>query len=318
MWYAKVSEGTCRTVLNHLMGYPTAKRSGLLAVLFGAVLASAASARAAGLPTASFPHDWDLPLPGPERNVQAFTQYASYDVANRAYDPSGNKTALDAVTRSYTLTQRYFRLFQFAALPRIGFGWQVFLSEVSSDTTNNTTGDRTLTRGFGDPTASAGTWIKPSESSAVSYVLFLDMPLGAAGVSRDYWRFKQSVGYDLQLWNLNIDGAIVLILNTDKKTANRSTDVSPGTVVSHALRVGYRLWGFFEPFLGYDVQATAATQVVGSGTTLVGSQYEHGLTAGVDLKIPGGHKASVKYEEGVAGKNTSVTQVLTFRYCYFF
>ena len=300
------------------MGWSTGKRGRLAGLVALPAILWSLSVSAAGLPTASYPHDWDLPLPGPNASIQAITQYISYDVANHAYDADGHRVALDAVTRSLALTQRYFRLFQWAALPRIGFGWQVFLNEARAETTRGSTGDRTVGQGLGDPTLSAGTWIRPTAGSAVAYVIYLDMPVGAAGLSRDYWRFRQSVGYDLQLWNLNIDGAATFVLSSDKKTANTSSDVSPGAAFSHAIRIGYRLGNFFEPFVGHDVQVTGANKLAATGDIVTGRQYEQALTGGLDVKLGAGHKVSAKYEQGLSGENTSVTQALTLRYCYFF
>ena len=292
--------------------------SGLTLILHSLFIILVATASAGGLPSAVMPHEYALPLTGPDKKIQAVTLYFAEDYVGKSYNSNGDEISAPTTTRSYSMTQRYYQLFQFEALPSIGFGWQAFLSEVRSETKNNATGARTISQGLGDPTLSGAAWIKPTNNSTLSYLFYIDMPFGSAGVSRDYYRFRNTIGYDIQLGELNIDGAATVVFNTNKTTAKVSTDLEPGTIFNHSLRLAYRFWGAFEPFVGYDFQATGPTKFAESGSTVVGSQYEHGITGGLEVKIPGGHKLGLKYEQGIAGKNTSVTETLHFKYSYMF
>lgn len=263
---------------------------------------------ASGVPLSVIgPHEYALPINFESFNAVA--QYAFVQTDNMAFDNNGKKINGPDTTTTVGFT-KYVRFFTIKSLPDVGIAWEFLLPEISVQKTGLSVS------GLGDPLTGFAVWMKPGKSSTAGVQSFLSIPVGADSVSDKTWGSLTTLFGDLQLGSLNLDGQVGYIYKTDRHQTGAS-DVSPGSTFHANVRTGYRLHELLEPFVALDYQTTKASKDSATGTTVANSASNE-LTGGGGLLVHFSDLISLtmRYDYGIDGKNTPVTNAFNFKFAY--
>jgi opacity protein-like surface antigen len=271
-------------------------------------LATSAQVTASGIPMSVIgPHEYALPVN--YESFNAVAQYAFVQTDNMAFDSTGRRVAGPGTFTAVGLT-KYVRFFTFKSLPDVGFAWEVLEPEISVQ------GTGVSATGFGDPLTGLAVWMKPSKNSTLGVQSFLSIPAGSDAVSDKTWGSLTTIVGDVQLGDLDIDGHTgVIFKSTRHKTG--SDDENPGATFHANLRAGYRVHEYLEPFVAADYQTTGTSTNDATGKDISGSaSNELTFGGGLMLHFTNPMSLTVRYDYGVDGKNTPVTNAFFFKIAY--
>lgn len=281
-----------------------------LAAVVLAALSRATTVSASGIPLSVIgPHEYALPVNYDSFNAVA--QYSFVQTDNMAFDSAGHKTSGPGTFTAVGFT-KYVRFFAFKALPDVGFAWEFLQPEISVQKTG------VSATGLGDPLTGLAIWMKPSSNSTVGVQSFLSIPVGADAVSDKTWGSLTTIVGDVQLGDLNIDGQTGYIFRSVRYQTG-ADDVDPGSTFHANLRAGYRAHQYLEPFLAADYQTTSSSTNETTGVSIANSS-SHELSAGGGLVVHFTNPMSLtmRYDYGIDGKNTPVTNAFHFKIAYIF
>ena len=290
------------------------RRNGLkhAAVAFAAALlvalALATTVAASGIPLNVIgPHEYALPVN--YESFNAVAQYAYVQTDNKAFDSKGAKVSGPDTFTAVGFT-KYVRFFTFKSLPDVGFAWEFLLPEISVQKTGLSA------TGLGDPLTGFAVWMKPGKDSTLGVQSFLSIPVGADAVSDKTWGSLTTLVGDLQLGDLNVDGQAGYIFKSLRHQTG-ADDVDPGSTFHANLRLGYRAHQYLEPFLAADYQTTGSSSNETTGTAIPNSASNE-LSAGGGLLIhfTNPMTLALRYDYGIEGKNTPVTNAFHFKVAY--
>lgn len=253
------------------------------------------------------PHEYALPVNFESFNAVA--QYAYVQTDNMAFDSNGKRVSGPDTFTSVGFT-KYVRFFTLKPLPDVGIAWEFLLPEISVQKTGFSAS------GFGDPLTGFAVWMKPSKISTAGVQTFLSIPVGADAVSDKTWGSLTTIIGDVQLGNLNLDGQIGYIYKTDRHQTGVN-DVKPGGTFHTNVRTGYRVQEYLEPFIAVDYQTTESSKDKATGESINNSASNE-LSAGAGTMIHFSDSASLtmRYDYGIDGKNTPVTNAFHFKIVY--
>ncbi|ABQ28494.1 transporter [Geotalea uraniireducens] len=253
------------------------------------------------------PHEYALPVN--YESFNAVAQYSYVQTDNMAFDNTGKRVGGPGTFTAVGFT-KYVRFFTFKAVPDVGFAWEFLQPEISVQKAG------VSATGFGDPLTGLAAWIKPSKNSTLGLQSFLSIPVGSDAVSDKTWGSLTTIFGDLQLGDVDIDGQIGYIHKSTRHQTG-ANDVNPGDTFHTNLRLGYRAHQYLEPFLAVDYQTTGSTtdQVTG---TAVANSVSNELSCGGGLMVHFSDPLSltIRYDYGVDGKNTPVTNAFHFKFVY--
>jgi hypothetical protein len=251
------------------------------------------------------PHEYALPV-----NYQPFNavvQYGYFQTGNQVYESNGNKVDAPLKTSTAVGFTKYARFFKIDSLPDVGIGWEVVVPAISVQ------GTGLSVSGIGDPLTGGAIWIKPSKNSTIGFQSFLSVPVGASEVSDKTWGSLNTIIGDVQLGPVNIDGQVGYIIKSDRHT-NGAADIEPGNTFHTNLRLAYSVHKYFEPYIAFDYQSTNSSKAKTTGLTMANSSSnETTLGGGAVMNITDSIGLAVRYDVGVDGKNTGVTNALNFK-----
>lgn len=268
----------------------------------------AANVNASGIPLNVIgPHEYALPVNFDSFN--AIVQYGFVQTDNMAFDNSGNKVAGAKTTTAVGLT-KYVHFFTIKSLPNVGLAWEVVLPEISVQKTGLSVS------GLGDPLPGMAVWVKPSNISTLGLQTFLSVPVGSDAVSDRTWGSLTTIFGDLQLGDFNMDGQIGYIIKSLRHQSG-ANDVDPGSTFHTNMRFGYRVHKFLEPFLALDYQTTSFAKDETTGLKIDNSaSNETTVGGGFVSYLSDSLGFTARYDYGVDGKNTSVTNAFNFKFSY--
>jgi opacity protein-like surface antigen len=288
------------------------KKLNLSAITFMAIVAIllvySLSAVAAGIPLSVIgPHEYALPVNYEPFNAVA--QYSYIQTDNMAFDNTGKRVAGPGTFTAVGFT-KYVRFFTLKALPDVGIAWEYLQPEISVQKAGFSAS------GLGDPLTGLTVWIKPSKNSTLGLQSFLSIPIGAAEVSDKTWGSLTTIIGDLQLGDVDIDGQTGFI-HKSTRHQNGANDVGPGDTFHANLRLGYRAHQYLEPFLAADYQTTGSSTDQAIGTAVPNSASNE-ITCGGGLMFHFSDPLSltIRYDYGLDGKNTPVTNAFHFKIVY--
>lgn len=272
------------------------------------IIISTSSVTASGIPLNVIgPHEYALPVNFDSFN--AVVQYGYLQTDNMAFNSRGEKVAGPGTTTAVGLT-KYVRFFTVKALPDVGLAWEIVLPEISVQKTG------VSASGIGDPLPGVAVWIKPSKNSTLGLQSFLSVPVGSDAVSDKTWGSLTTLIGDLQLGDFNIDGQIGFIVKSVRHQTG-ANDVDPGSTFHTNMRFGYRANKYLEPFLAVDYQTTGSAKDETTGQTLDNSaSNETTVGGGLVVKFSDSIGLTARYDYGVDGKNTTVTNAFNFKVSY--
>ncbi len=271
-------------------------------------IAYSAHVDASGIPLSVIgPHEYALPVN--YESFNAVAQYSFVQTDNMAFDGSGKRVTGPGTFTAVGFT-KYVRFFTFKSLPDVGFAWEFLEPEISVQ------GPGLSTTGLGDPLTGLAVWMKPSKNSTLGLQSFLSIPVGAEAVSDKTWGSLTTIVGDVQLGDLNIDGQTGFIFKSARHITG-ADDVNPGSTFHANLRAGYRAHEYLEPFIAADYQTTGSSNNEVTGKDIPGSASNE-LTVGGGLMIHFTNPMSLtmRYDYGVDGKNTPVTNAFYFKIAY--
>lgn len=282
------------------------------AVVFTAIVATAfiysSTVIAAGIPLNVIgPHEYALPV-----NFEPFNAVAQYSYVqsdNKSFDSAGKKVDGPDTFTAVGFT-KYVHFFTFKSLPDVGFAWEVLQPEISVQKAGLSAS------GYGDPLTGLAVWIKPSKNSTVGVQSFLSIPAGSDAVSDKTWGSLTTIVGDLQLGDVNIDGQTGYIHKSTRHQTG-ANDVEPGDTFHANLRLAYRSNQYFEPFIAADYQTTGSSSDKVTGSDVPNSvSNELSCGGGVLINISTPLSLAMRYDFGVDGKNTPVTNAFHFKFAY--
>lgn len=275
-----------------------------------AALSQVATVAASGIPLNVIgPHEYALPVN--YESFNAVAQYAYLQTDNMAFDNAGHKVGGPGTFTAVGFT-KYVRFFTFKSLPDVGFAWEVLQPEISVQKTG------VSATGLGDPLTGLAVWIKPSPNSTLGLQSFLSIPAGAEAVSDKTWGSLTTVVGDVQLGDLNLDGQIGYIFKSVRHQTG-ADDVDPGSTFHTNLRAGYRANQYLEPFLAADYQTTGSSTNVATGSSISNSSgNELSAGGGFVVHFTNPMSLTLRYDYGIDGKNTPVTNAFHFKIAYIF
>jgi hypothetical protein len=273
-----------------------------------AVLALHSSANASGITLNVIePHEYALPVN--YESFNAVVQYGYVQDDHKAFDNSGDRVAGPGTYTAVGLT-KYVRFFTFKPLPNVGLAWEVIQPEISVQKTG------VSATGLGDTITGFAGWMKPGKNSTLGIQSFLQIPIGTDAVSDKTWKNLTSAFGDVQLGDVDIDGNVGFVVQSDKHETGKS-DTSPGSTLHANLRVGYRAHQLIEPFLAADYQTTGSTKDLATGLNLTNSaSNETTVGGGAVIYFADTISLTARYDYGVEGKNTPVTNAINFKFAY--
>lgn len=266
------------------------------------------SAIASGIPINIIgPHEYALPVN--YESFNAVAQYAFVQTDNMAFDSAGKRVEGPGTFTAVGFS-KYVRFFTFKSVPDVGFAWEYIQPEISVQKTG------VSASGLGDPLTGLAVWIKPSKNSTVGLQSFLSIPVGTEAVSDKTWGSLTTIVGDLQLGDFDIDGQTGFIFKSIRHQTG-ADDVDPGSTFHANLRIGYRAHEYLEPFIAADYQTTGTSTDTTSGKDIADSASNE-LTCGGGLMFHFSNPMSltVRYDYGVDGKNTPVTNAFHFKIAY--
>lgn len=278
------------------------------ATIISILLVCSSHVVASGIPLGVIgPHEYALPVN--YESFNAVAQYALVQTDNMAFDSTGKRVGGPGTFTAVGFT-KYVRFFTFKSLPDVGFAWEVLQPEISIQ------GPGISATGLGDPLTGLAVWMKPTKNSTVGLQSFLSIPAGTDAVSDKTWGSLTTVVGDVQLGDLNIDGQTGFIFKSIRHQTG-SDDVDPGSTFHANLRVGYRVHEYLEPFVAADYQTTGTSTDEVTGKDIPGSASNE-LTVGGGLMVHFSNPMSLtmRYDYGVDGKNTPVTNAFYFKIAY--
>ncbi len=279
----------------------------LLSILVTLVMYSS-TVVAAGIPLNVIgPHEYALPVN--YESFNAVAQYSYIQTDNKAFDNTGKRVTGPDTFTAVGFT-KYVRFFTFKALPDVGFAWEFLQPEISVQKAG------VSASGLGDPLTGLAAWIKPSKNSTLGLQSFLSIPVGSDAVSDKTWGSLTTIFGDLQLGDVNIDGQTGFIHKSIRHQTG-ANDVDPGDTFHANLRLGYRAHQYLEPFIAADFQTTGNTtdQVTGKSVPNSASK-ELSCGGGLMVHFSDPLSLSMRYDYGLDGKNTSVTNAFHFKIVY--
>ncbi len=271
-------------------------------------LAFSSRVEASNIPLAVIgPHEYALPVNYEPFNAVA--QYAFVQTDNMAFDSTGKRVAGPGTFTAVGFT-KYVRFFTFKSLPDVGFAWEFLEPEISIQ------GPHVSATGLGDPLTGLAVWMKPSKNSTLGVQSFLSIPVGNDAVSDKTWGSLTTIVGDVQLGDLDIDGQVGAIFKSTRHQSG-TNDVNPGSTFHANLRAGYRVHEYLEPFLAVDYQTTGTSTDDVTRMDIANSASSE-LTAGGGLMIHFTNPMSLtmRYDYGIEGKNTPVTNAFYFKIAY--
>lgn len=252
-------------------------------------------------------HEYNLPVDF-EKSIDLLIQYGEWNSLSKAFDNNGKKVDM-AQTDTFVGITKYAKFFNFKSLPGVAFAWEAILPEVSvrsSGVSNN---------GLGDPITGLLAWIKPTKNTVFGVQNYLQLPFGTEKVSDNNFKTLPSIFWDAQFGDLNFDGDAGIVYQSED-TKNK---VDPGTVFHTNVRLGYRVHKYVEPYFSLDYQTVGNSKDSVTGQTIANSSSnELAIGGGLQLSFSDSNSLAVKYQYGVDGKNTAVTNGLSFKWCYVF
>lgn len=253
------------------------------------------------------PHEYALPVN--YESFNAVAQYAFVQTDNMAFDGKGKKVSGPHTFTTVGFT-KYVRFFTLKPLPDVGIAWEFLLPEISVQKPGLSAS------GLGDPLTGFAVWMKPGKNSTAGVQSFLSVPVGADAVSDKTWGSLTTIFGDVQLGKLNLDGQVGYIYKTDRHQTG-ANDVRPGSTFHTNIRTGYRVHEYLEPFVAVDYRATAASRDGATGDKISNSLSDE-LAAGAGAMIHFSDSASLtmRYDYGIDGRNTPVTNAFHFKIVY--
>ena len=275
---------------------------------FAIIMAASSKASASGIPLSVIgPHEYTLPV-----NYESFNAVVEYGYIqndNKSFNTDGNKVSGPGTLTAVGLT-KYVRFFTLKDLPNVGLAWEFILPEISVQKTG------VSASGLGDPLTGAAAWIKPTKNSTLGIQSYLSVPIGNDQVSDKTWGSLTTLVGDVQLGNLDICGQTGYVIKSVRHQTGAS-DVNPGNTFHANLRTAYRLHKFVEPFFAADFQTTEASKDEATGNTIPNSaSNETTLGGGMVLNFTDTISLTARYDYGVYGKNTPVTNAFYFKIAY--
>ena len=273
-----------------------------------ALLVHASTVVASGIPlNVVGPHEYALPVNYDSFNAVA--QYAYVQTDNMAFDNTGKRVGGPGTFTAVGFT-KYVRFFTFKSLPDVGFAWEFLLPEISVQKQG------VSASGFGDPLTGLAVWVKPTKNSTLGVQSFLSIPAGSDAVSDKTWGSLTTIFGDLQMGDVDIDGQAGYIHKSTRYQSG-ANDLDPGDTFHANLRLGYRAHQYLEPFIAADYQTTGSTTDVVTGTTVLDSASNE-LSCGGGLMVHFSDPLSLtmRYDYGLDGKNTPVTNAFHFKFVY--
>lgn len=263
---------------------------------------------AAGIPLNVIgPHEYALPVNYEPFNAVA--QYSFIQTDNMAFDNTGNRVAGPGTFTAVGFT-KYVRFFTLKSLPDVGIAWEYLQPEISVQKAGFSAS------GLGDPLTGLAVWIKPSKNSTLGLQSFLSIPVGSDSVSDKTWGSLTTIIGDLQLGDFDIDGQTGFIYKSIRHQTG-ANDVDPGNTFHANLRLGYRAHQYLEPFIAADYQTTGSStdQVTGKAVPNSASN-EISCGGGLMVHFSDPLSLTMRYDYGVDGKNTTVSNAFHFKIVY--
>ncbi len=253
------------------------------------------------------PHEYNLPVDF-DKSLDLLIQYGEWNNLDKKFDNDGNKVDMKS-TDTYVGVTKYARFFNFKSLPGVAFAWEAIIPEVSIRSTGQSD------NGLGDPITGLLVWYKPTKTTVLGFQNYLQLPFGTEKVSDNTFKTLPSIFWDAQFGDLNFDGDAGFVIQS-KDTKNNT---EPGSTFHSNIRLGYRVHKYVEPYFSLDYQTTGSTKNSTTGLDIVNSKSnELGLGGGVMVNFSDSVSLSAKYQYGVDGKNTAVTNGISFKWCYVF
>ena len=263
---------------------------------------------AAGIPLNVIgPHEYALPVN--YESFNALVQYGYLQNDNKSFDGKGNRVSGPDTTTAVGLT-KYVRFFTLKSLPDVGLAWEIVLPEISVQKSGLSVS------GLGDPLPGVAAWIKPSKNSTLGIQSFLSVPVGADAVSDHTWGSLTTIVGDVQIADLDMCGQTGFIYKSIRHQTGLN-DVDPGSTFHVNLRTAYRVHKYVEPFIAVDFQTTGASKDDVTGQTIQNSaSNETTVGGGLGLDFTDTIGLTARYDYGVDGKNTAVTNAFNFKFKY--
>lgn len=244
------------------------------------------------------PHEYELPVGFKPFNV--FVQYAYIQDDDKKYDLDGKRVSGPGTTTTVGLS-KYVRFWTPEWNPKIGLAYEVIVPEIGV----RNTATNTNTSGIGDPLTGFAIWYKPTEKSTLGFQSFLQIPVGDSAVSDTNWKNLSSFLWDVRLtdrWGWTADAGVVF-------QGSKTDGTKPGNAFHTNHRLGYRVSGLIEPFVGFDYETTAKTSTVAASRAL-------DFGAGVVFHTFDNQSITLRYSRGISGENHVDNNSLNFKYAY--
>lgn len=250
------------------------------------------------------PHEYALPVDFKPFNI--FVQYATLQNTKDVWNTSGNKASAGHETDVMVGLTKYVRLWTPEFSSKVGLAWEVIVPEVGirdKDRTNPSSKG-----GYGDPITGFAAWYKPTDNWTLGTDLFVSVPIGNSEVGGgDRWDALGSIFWDAQYGKVNYTGNFGYRFNGNSVKPNNT----PGDYWHLNNRLGYRVTGLLEPYVGLDYQATQS----GAGAP---AGHETAVAAGVMFHTFDHSSIAVHYSKGIEGKNAPVSNNINLKFAYVF
>ncbi|MCT8987637.1 transporter [Shewanella phaeophyticola] len=254
-------------------------------------------------------HDYDLPVNFEPFN--AIVEYAYVQNTNERFDSNGDKVDTSSLTEVASFT-KYAHFFTVDALPDVGLGFEFVPTFVSVE------GDEIRVSGIGDPLVGIAGWMKPNENSTLGIQSYISIPVGDNDVSANNWGSFTQLFAAYKIDKISLDAHLGAMFRTTTRVTGEP-NIDAGNTYHASVRVAYRVNDIFEPFIGANYQNTKKSTYENSGTTvdiLNSNSNEVTLGAGTMAYLSSNMHASLWYDVGLDGENTSVTNAIFARFSY--
>ncbi|MCI4678015.1 transporter [Rhodoblastus acidophilus] len=252
------------------------------------------------------PQEYNLPVNFQPFNV--FVQYGEYNSQAQAWSPLGG---LYPTTNSnlFVGLSKYVRFFTLDGLPNVGLAYEIIVPEVLVTLPGGSVG------GIGDPLTGPAVWIKPNSNSTFGVQSFVQFPVGNTDVSNHYWANYSTIFFDWQSTLLSFTGDSGAVFRSIQ-TAPGAPRINEGTTLFTNLRLGWKATKFWEPFVAFDWQTTAAANYANGGGVAAPANAETALGVGVMAHFSDAASLTVRYSHDIQGYNTIGTNGAYMKFAY--
>ncbi len=250
-------------------------------------------------------HEYELPVDY-TKPFNAIVQYGEFNDNSQAWNANG-KTVNAGGGALYEGLTKYVFFFKIPGISDVGFAYEVIQPEVAYS--DGHPGEA----GFGDTLTGPAMWFKPTSSSVLGIQSFFALPDGMPHLSGHGFENLTSFFYDYQWEKISVTGDIGGVFRGNSHVSD-SPVLERSTVWHSNTNVTWKATALVEPFLAIDWQTNDSLKYAQTGQRVADSgANEFTLGGGLHFNATKNFAVDIRYQRGITGDNTTLTNAVYLR-----